>query len=182
MKPVNITTPRLVLDQPGLADVDQIAQYCRDPLFETYLTTPWPYRLADAQFFVGNKVPEGWRTGSEYIWALRAKGQFLGMIGYVANLSTIGFWIGQPHRGNGYMTEALAAVADWVFAAGNASLAWECVIGNMASVSVARKAGFTFRGEGPGKMPDRDGLPVMCWHAELLSTDSRDPKPGWPTP
>ena len=70
----------------------------------------------------------------------------LGVIGLRAHRNMIGFWLGAPHRGQGYMPEALAAVADWSFSRGAEVLEWECVIGNGASLAVARKTGFTYSG------------------------------------
>ena len=72
MRPVGIRTARLVLDEPTLADADLVAEYCRDPLFERYLTTPWPYSRADAEAFLGVFVPESWASGTELTWAIRA--------------------------------------------------------------------------------------------------------------
>ncbi len=83
MRPVALRTARLVLDEPTLADADLVAQYCRDPLFERYLTTPWPYSRADAEAFLGEFVPESWASGTELTWAIRraSGGALLGMIG-----------------------------------------------------------------------------------------------------
>jgi RimJ/RimL family protein N-acetyltransferase len=65
MIPVTLRTERLVLDQPTAADVDVITEYCQDPIFEAYLTTPWPYTRADAEQFVETHVPNGWSEGTE---------------------------------------------------------------------------------------------------------------------
>jgi hypothetical protein len=54
------------------------------------------------------------------------------------------------------------------------------VLGNEASVSVARKVGFSYTGEGPANVPARDGSRPPAWHGVIRSTDSRTPKPGWP--
>jgi RimJ/RimL family protein N-acetyltransferase len=37
MIPVVLRTERLLLDQPTLADVDPMAEYCRDPVFEEFM-------------------------------------------------------------------------------------------------------------------------------------------------
>lgn len=82
MIPVGLATPRLVLDQPTLADVESITAYCGDPLFEHYMNTPWPYERKHAQHFVESYVPIGWEDDHEFTWALRADGEFIGVIGY----------------------------------------------------------------------------------------------------
>lgn len=73
MRPVELLSPRLRLDQPRPEDAGQIVEHCQDPVFERYLAAlPWPYRLADATGFITAHVPAGWADDSEYTWALRA--------------------------------------------------------------------------------------------------------------
>ncbi len=187
MTPVELTTARLLLNQPGERDVDTITEHCQDPQFGRFLTIPWPYRREHAESFVREYAPDGWRTDEECTWAIRRAsdgllgGELLGVIGWRRASSMVGFWLGAPHRGGGIMSEALTAVVDWVFAAGQAeSVAWECVIGNLASAATARNAGFTFTGTGPLELPLRDGTRPDGWRAVLAATDDRTPKPGWP--
>ena len=56
MQPVALRTARLVLDRPVLADAELVTRYCQDPIFERYLTTPWPYTPADAESFEASVV------------------------------------------------------------------------------------------------------------------------------
>lgn len=183
MIPVTLRSARLVLDQPAAGDVDAIAEYCTDPLFERYLTIPWPYTREHAEYFVGTRVPEGWASGEGLEWALRSAetGDLLGAIGWRRSLRMIGFWLGAPFRGRGYMPEAVTTVADWLFAEhGQSELRWECVAGNAASATVARKTGFTYTGTGPADVHARDGSRPESWHGVLAATDPRGEKPGWP--
>ena len=187
MRPVELRSERLVLSIPsGDADIDAIAHYCQDPLFERYLTTPWPYTRADAREFVERFVPQRWADDSEYGWAIRSEqGALLGMIGWRTR-GDLGFWMGAEHRGNGYMVEALAAVVEWVFAEpvvdGHAveRIDWETLPGNYASARVARAAGFHYTGLAPVVIPARDGSFPDSWHGMLLRDDDRDIKDGWP--
>ena len=180
MKPVTLTTARLVLDQPTLNDVELVTRYCQDPLFERFVSTPWPYTTDDAVKFVGSVVPTAWAHDTEYTWAVRVGGVFAGMLGFRTRSRGIGFWLGAPHRGHGYMTEAVGAVLDWVFASSARDVHWECYLGNASSVGVARKAGFSFQGEGEATVPQRDGRHPLAWKGTISATDSREPKPGWP--
>lgn len=180
MIPVALTTRRLVLDAPTLADAGLVTEYCRDPLFERFMLTPWPYERHHAEFFLGTVVPKGWERDTEYTWAIRSDGRFLGVIGYRSATRDIGFWLGAPHRGSGYLPEALGAVADWLFAQGLEAITWECVPGNTASARAAAKAGFTFTGEEPSALRSRTGGFEAAWHGELHSADTRAEKPGWP--
>ena len=181
MEPVALRAGELVLDQPTEADIPLITEYCQDPLFEKFMTLPWPYARKHAEFFVNEFVPGGWSRGDEVTWAIRSAGAFLGVVGVRAENLMIGFWLGIPHRGKGYMPRAVTAVLDWVFASGwSDTVRWEAVEGNDASLVVARKAGFRFTGIGPALIPDRDGSIPRSWKAELSTSDTRSPKPGWP--
>lgn len=183
MIPVDLRSPRLRLDQPGPADIDLIAEYCVDPLFERYLTTPWPYERKDAEFFVGDFVPRGWATGAEFTWAMRASGVFVGVIGVRTERQDVGFWLGAPFRGLGYMSEALDAVADLAFTRlGFDALRWECLVGNTASAATARAVGFAYTGEAPARVPARDGSAPPAWHGILRPGDARSRTAGWPIP
>lgn len=148
---------------------------------------PWPYAREDAVGFVERFVPSGWRAGTELTWAIRHADQgFLGVVGITLARSDrpsgmIGFWLGAPHRGNGYLPEAARAVIDRVFDADLTDLiAWEAVIPNRASLAAARTLGFRYTGEGPATVPGRDGSRPPSWHAELRANDDREPRPGWP--
>jgi len=180
VRPVTLVSARLVLDQPTLDDVDLVTEYCQDPIFETFMLTPWPYQRSDAEKFVGTVVPIWWEDDSEYTWAIRRDGEFLGVVGYRTMRHDIGFWLGTPHRGRGCMTEAVGAVADWVFSQTGTEILWECIPGNLASASVARKAGFTWDGEAPSIYRTREGEQTTAWTGSLAPNDSREPKTGWP--
>lgn len=176
-------TMRLRLDSPALSDRLAVARYCRDPLFETLMTLPWPYEQRHADFFLHRVVPGGWLSGDELTWAVRENesGPLLGIVGWRSELGDIGFWLGAPHRGRGLMTEAVIAVTDWLMTDfGRTEIAWECVVGNAASVSVARKAGFTFTGERPTELTFRDGSHPAAWHGVLRAGEPRVERTGWP--
>jgi RimJ/RimL family protein N-acetyltransferase len=79
MEPVSLRSARLVLSAPTLDDVDAIVRYCQDPLFERYLTTPWPYTREDGVSFVESFVPSGWAADRDYTWGIRfLDGRLLG--------------------------------------------------------------------------------------------------------
>ena len=183
MQPLTLRTDRLVLDQPRDGDVDAITEYCQDPLFERYLTVPWPYEREHAVSFVSDYIPAGWSNDSEATWALRTtEGDLLlGVVSIRFEHNDLGFWIGYPHRGRGYMPEAVAAVCDWAFErAGDARfIVWECAAGNVASARVARKSGFRFAGTAPLRIPARDGSYPLGWHGSL-APGIRSVHGGWP--
>ncbi len=181
MEPFVLTDGDLTLDVLTEADIALVFEYCQDPLFEKYLTVPWPYSLTDAEFFVRFIAHSGWVRGDELTWAIRREGTLLGVISIREAQSMIGYWMAAEHRGSGYMYRALKLVVDWVFESGwNDSVRWEARVGNLGSLAVARKAGFQYHNIGPSFTPSRDGSTPDSWRAELHSSDDRTPKDGWP--
>ncbi|WP_394551093.1 GNAT family N-acetyltransferase [Agromyces sp. MMS24-JH15] len=184
MESVVLRTARLVLDQPRPSDVDDITRACGDPLFERYLTTPWPYRREHALGFVEEFVPSGWAVDREYTWALRtsADGPLLGVVCLRRAHGGFGFWMDAAHRGHGYMAEAVRAVADWgLDDLRMPEVTWEALVGNLASAATARKGGLAFSGTRTGRIPMRDGSTAVCWHAVLTrSTDAATALASWP--
>ena len=183
MDPVVLRTERLVLTAPTLDDVDAITASCQDELMrDTLASLPWPYTRDDAEFFVREIVAAGWASGDSPVWGIRDAdgGPHLGSIGWRRGLGDIGFWLDAASRGRGYMTEAVVAVCDWVFAEQGAErIGWEAVAGNAASARVAQAAGFRYTGERPLEVAFRDGSYPVGWHA-VLERDDRTPKEGWP--
>jgi [ribosomal protein S5]-alanine N-acetyltransferase len=65
----------------------------------------------------------------------------------VTQAGCLGYWLGAPHQGRGYMTEAVRALADFGF--GNMKLhrlEAACLLHNAASIAVLERAGFTAEG------------------------------------
>jgi len=183
MTPFSVRTARLVLNQPTIADADDIIAYCSDPVFEHYLTIPWPYTRDDAVGFVEGYVAEGWAENREWTWAIRDAdaGPLLGVIGVRMERGMVGYWLGAEHRGLGILPEALAAVIDAVFARTDLDeVHWECILGNVASMRVAKKAGFRYTGVQLGQVRGRDGRQSTSWTGVLRRDDDRAPKEGWP--
>jgi RimJ/RimL family protein N-acetyltransferase len=171
MRPVVLETPRLRLDLPLPSDAESVARYCQDPIFERWLTTPWPYTRAHADGFLGTHVPEAWATGAELTWAIRrAQGApLLGVVSVREAQHEIGFWMGAEHRGDGLMSEAATAVAEWVLGGGIPganTVFWRAVEGNVASARVARAAGFRHIEPENPTVPTRDGEGTRpAWYA-----------------
>lgn len=188
MHTVALESARLVLNEPERDDVPLITRYCQDPIFEQTMVTPWPYKQTDAEYFVNTFVPEGWQTDRELTWALRlnvggdhgAAGTFLGVVGFriqpALRMIDLGFWIGSPHRGRGYLAEAIHCVMEWIPKspfAGYQGYTWQAIAGNIASARVAQKCGFFFQGVAPATIyrerestrnPADNSQPPDGWH------------------
>ncbi|MBO0979222.1 GNAT family N-acetyltransferase [Microbacterium sp. SD291] len=185
MEPVTLTTERLVLRAPADPDVEAIERACQDPEIPRWTTVPSPYTREHAVSFI-EMVAKGWAEDHEYVWAIRADGTLVGMIGLhdvTPNVdgahAEIGYWMVPEARGRGYLGEAARAVVDWAFAdRGLVRLGWRAVAGNIPSARTARSLGFRYEGlqrlalTGPRGRDDG-------WFAGILATDDRTPQ-DWP--
>lgn len=171
MEPFLVTTPTIALTELRRDDAAAVAEYCSEPVFEPFMSTPWPYTLADAAAFVGEYAPTAWRQGSEWTWAIRdeAVGPLLGVIGLRLPSGMLGYWLGAPHRGRQIMSVAVSAVAAVAFERTDLErVSWEAHIGNVASLRTVQRSGFAYTGEAPSAILGRDGKTVPCWTAELV--------------
>jgi ribosomal-protein-alanine N-acetyltransferase len=98
-----------------------------------------------------------WRSGKGYAFAIlrRTESKALLMGGITlgdvkagpAWKATVGYWIGEPYAGQGYMTESLGLVCDFGFSALKLSrIEASCLPHNEASKSVLRRCGFLEEG------------------------------------
>ncbi|EPH39276.1 GNAT family N-acetyltransferase [Streptomyces aurantiacus] len=176
MEPVTLTTERLLLRAFTPADTDEVYAACQDPEIQRWTTIPSPYARVDAEGFTGRMVPDGWRYDTEYTWAVRPRGG--GPLLAATSLHhprggawEIGFWTGREHRGQGYMTEAVQALAHWAFERlGCTRLEWRAEVGNRGSRAVAEKAGFTIEGTLRAALLNKGTL-RDCWVGALLPSD-----------
>lgn len=185
MRTPRIDTERLTLDSILPSDAGAIYRYCQDPEIHRWVHTPDPYGQPDADYFAGTYAANAANSAELTLWCIRSGTTMVGVIELrhepVAS-ATIGYWIGAEHRGHGLMTEAVRAIAEVALSPAGFGLDrvhWEAFVGNHASATVAHRAGFTFEGMLRQSTVHR-GRRVDAWHASLLSSDSREPKAGWP--
>jgi RimJ/RimL family protein N-acetyltransferase len=112
---------------------------------------PWPYREEDARAFAGMA---GDPLAPRFLITRAADAEAVGCIGFgpageaageAANDSEpleLGYWIARAHWGQGYATEAGAAVLEIAAALGHRELAASHFLDNPASGRVLRKLGF----------------------------------------
>lgn len=108
---------------------------------------PWPYREQDARDFAALPAeplhPRFLITRAADAEAVGCIG--LGPAGDAANdgeALELGYWIARPHWGQGYATEAGAAVLEMAATLGHRELAASHFLDNPASGRVLRKLGF----------------------------------------
>ncbi len=145
-----ITTERLVLRAPQVADAEAIAAYVGDLEVARMLSpVPHPYTREDAEAFVARcaDLPPDQR-----VFAVADRDGFAGLLGFQREngerLCEVGYWFGRPHWGRGYATEALrAALARAAQGWGVRALLSGHFVDNPASGRVLEKAGFLYTGD-----------------------------------
>lgn len=149
-----IETARLVLRRPTLDDAETLAALANDiAIAENLATMPHPYSVADAQAFIDNTDVSPLRINFG-VYAKGEEGRFVGTASLMprdGERFVVGYWIGRPHWGRGYATEATQAMVDLAFERLEApSVAASCRVTNGASRRVLEKSGFQYAGQGMG--------------------------------
>ncbi|TRD21878.1 GNAT family N-acetyltransferase [Palleronia caenipelagi] len=104
---------------------------------------PFPYTQADAEAFVASPFAEARRC-----WAICRKDRPNDLMGLISIAGEIGFWLARPHWGQGYASEACAAVIDAAFADPNRKeVSISHMHGNEGSRRVIEKMGFRHVGD-----------------------------------
>ena len=165
--PETLTTARLVLATPAMAHVPQMAALANNKrVHEVLSRLPHPYAEEDGEHF----VTEIARSDAEFAWSILADGAFLGVVGLnilPGQPPELGYWLGEPHWGQGFATEACKAVAEAARAAGAEALRARALPYNTRSRNVLKKLGFLEIGESTDKDGTLEGQGVMLFRLEL---------------
>ncbi len=128
-----ITTKRLTLRAPRLADGADVTKIMQDVEVARWLTNPpFPYTLADAEGFISME------HGENVYFMDDAQG----LCGCISLGSELGYWLAQDRWGQGYMSEAAHAVVSKHFADSDADLDSGHFVGNARSRGVLLGLGF----------------------------------------
>lgn len=141
-----IETPRLVLRRPRLRDAPRIATLLNDyEVTKNLARVPYPYTMQMAFDWLIRQKRE-WSPQSVTFAICEKQDGLIGFCGThrEGHLPEIGYWLGQPYWGKGYMTEAARAVIDWYFRTSSADMLISGVFHfNAASLAIQKKLGFT---------------------------------------
>lgn len=146
-----LLTERLVLRPPHEDDIPELAAIANNrQIAEMTSRMPFPYRLSDAETFIGNCL-RGEHEGYIYAVTLADTGHLIGFCGLEKRERSggfeIGFWLGENHWGAGYATEAANALVDQAFrSTGAEQVHAVCRTVNPRSRNVIAKCGFAFVG------------------------------------
>ena len=166
--PGKLETRRLALRAPIRGDVPDIVRLADNLNIHAVLTRlPSPYTRADAIAFVEMFA----QRDDERPYAITLNGQFIGVVGFhysaSGNAPELGYWLGEPHWGKGYMSEAVKALLEAAFATRKYPLIRaRALASNTASLNVLEKAGFQRVREGVDESGAHQHQPIVVLELE----------------
>lgn len=171
-----LSTERLLLRQFQMSDKGVIRKLCDvKDIAATTLSIPHPFRLEDAEKWLKNKEVD-YNKGKEVAWAicLKKSGNLIGAIGMRLESkhesAELGFWVGKPYWGHGYVTEAGKKVLQYSFNnLGLHRIEAHHMVGNDASGRVLEKLGLKYEGLHRGKIKKWDEFKDIKSFAVLRS-------------
>lgn len=177
--PLVIDTPRLQLRPYTLDDADAMFAFAKDPELPRQMSWAPHANITVTRAYLATVI-EARDRNEGMVWAITTGGTYVGSIGLEGICSKmaavridraeLGYWIGRPHRENGYMTEAARAVVSWGFTQlGLHKITVHAFVDNFASNRVIERVGFTLIGRKEADMW-RDGQ----WHAQYAYELVRD--------
>ena len=137
-----VQTPRLTLRRPTGQDIDRLLLLANDFEVARMLERmPHPYRLADAEAWLAAIGQDDSRMDL----AIDDRNGLIGGLSLrgLDETPVIGYWLGRPYWGRGYMSEAATAALGWLFdSRGVTQVEARAMTENAASLKVLAKLGF----------------------------------------
>lgn len=125
MKIPTLETKRLILRPVSIDDAPAIQKYFNNWNIIKNLSTaaPWPYPDNGAETFLCDIALPAMKKGEACVWGILSKEEgateVIGIVDYRKTATpdggNRGFWLAEPFWGQGYMTEAVEAVQDYLF-------------------------------------------------------------------
>lgn len=152
--PPIIETPRLILRPLTRDDAPAMFDLARHDIVTRYVSWPSHRTIDDTYAFIDLTLGK-YERGESYIFAITLREADGGLIGVVGcdevnaehKYAYWGWWIGEPHWGRGYMTEAAKHAIDWQFNNTDVHrIAAMAMPENPASWRVMEKIGMTYEG------------------------------------
>jgi len=170
---VPLDTPRLALVALSLEHAPAVFAYASDPEISRLVAWPRHENIEASQRFVARAMV-GYAEGGYYEWGLirRTDQAVLGNCGFGAldvtrGVGDIGYVLARPYWGQGYATEAAAAVLQFGFVQlGLRLIEAQAFPENIASLRVMAKLGLRYRETRPMSPEPGVSCPVCVWQIE----------------
>ena len=149
---LTVNTERLILRPFGPGDAGQVRAIIEDGAHLTALPPDAPGHASGIAQWLSYGVHELWRSGQGIHLAMHARDGVVGSISifkaqWGAGTAEVGYGVHPAHRGRGYATEAVRGLAGRLLGEGPLRrIELRADAGNLASIRVAEKAGFTREG------------------------------------
>jgi RimJ/RimL family protein N-acetyltransferase len=144
MIPSEIRTRRLVLRPVAMSDMTRVVDLVgKFEVAKMLGVVPYPYSEVDAKKWIEQTF--SFVEGGERAFAIDAGSGLIGSIsfGKPGKTASLGYWLGRPYWGYGYMSEAAEALLDWFFNATDENLVVSGALDeNIASQRILEKMGF----------------------------------------
>lgn len=161
-------------------DLEDVLAMGADPECGRWTTMPAPYHRPDAEYWIHEIAPAGWRDDSAWAWSVEAEGRFAGNLAVRRHpFPDVGYATAPWARGRGFTSRAVRLATRWAFDHRDLPVIhWSAFAGNLASWRVAHACGFTFHGERPLALSHRGTLRDV-WEASLRPGDTPEPRTTW---
>lgn len=142
--PQEITTDRLRLRQPVSSDLEALVEGVNNwKVIEPTASLPFPYLPEHGLGFIErfSQKPEQ----RPYAIAQKSDDRLMGIVGLkfsAENPPELGYWLGEPHWGNGFAQEAVTGLVAAAAETGIAVIRARVLASNPASQRVLEKTGF----------------------------------------
>jgi RimJ/RimL family protein N-acetyltransferase len=135
----------LTLRPPIALDADDIAYWLSDwDVAKMLGRVPWPYSFEEAEKWIATMSDP-----QKHIYTIH-RHSLIGVAGVVGSgeTRTLGYWLGKPWHGQGFMREALTCLFDYIFSVHDiTTIVAGVVTDNPASLKLQTGLGFEISGE-----------------------------------
>lgn len=164
-----LRTARLTLRAPDDSDIDRVVELAGDfEVSKMLAVVPHPYERRHAVEWLAHiRATDG---KDEQAFAIDDGDGLIGAISFrkLRETPRIGYWLGRPFWGRGYMSEAAHAALTWLFSSFDTNVVEaEAMAENPASIAVLRKLGFEETASGSCASEARGGaMPSLILRLE----------------
>lgn len=176
MKLPVLKAKRVVVRSVRAADVEAMGLLCGDyDVVKMLSRVAHPYDFEAGRSYLAQMevAALNWREAEEIAFAIDYDGALIGglSLSRLHHMPVIGYWLGKPFWGLGFMTEAVRVVLSWLFLATDYEMVMATAMTeNLGSQAVLKKNGFKLAGYGEGMSLAR-GAKVPDVHMKLTRAD-----------